>query len=53
MAEEEEEEIASYKMHAEDYVLRSEVIKRIRLEDEADWYSFQLKEKLDNSCDII
>ena len=36
-----------------DYVLKNEVVKRIRLENEADWYLFMLKEKFDNAIDFL
>jgi hypothetical protein len=51
--EEQQEEFASSKQHLMDYVLRKEVIKRIRLEREAEWYLFMLKEKFDNAIDFL
>lgn len=50
---EEEGEVASGKYHRMDYVEKDEVIKRIRLENEADWYLFMLKEKFDNAVDFL
>jgi hypothetical protein len=46
------EEITYSKVHTMDYVLKDEVIKAIRLENMADWYFWQLKEKFDNACDF-
>jgi hypothetical protein len=36
-----------------DYVIRTEVIRALRLSREVDWYLFMLKEKLDNSIDFL
>ena len=46
-------EITFSKDHILDYVDKDETIKAIRLEDVADWYLWQIKEKLDNSIDNI
>src|SRR5688500_6184108 len=46
-------DIASSKKHAMDYVVRAEIIRALRLANEADWYLFMIKEKLDNSCDFL